>query len=106
MAEMATQEAIRLDFHSIASSPTRSSSQLTMPNSRPKSTPKTIATAAVEVTLGTSTAIRQPVRARSPRFSRLANHSAASSCGTVEITKMPSVLTSACQKSTSASSWV
>ena len=103
---MATQEANRLAFQSIASMPTRSSSQLIMPNSRPKSTPKTIATAAVEVTLGTSTAIRQLVRARSCRLSRLASQSAASSCGTVEMTKMPSVLTTACQKSASASSRV
>ncbi len=106
MVEMATQAANRFAFQSIALMPTWSSSQLIMPNSRPNSTANTIATAAVEVTFGISTAIRQVVRARSCRLSRLASQSAASSCGNVEITKMPSVLTTECQKSESASSWV
>jgi hypothetical protein len=64
-----------------------------MPKSRPNSWVNTIATASVEVTSGASTPIRYSRLARSPRLSALASSSASSSCGTVEITKMPMVLT-------------
>ena len=60
--------------------------------------PKTIATAATEVTFGTSTVIRRKVRARSARLSRLARNSAIASCGTVATTKIPNVFSTAFQK--------
>ncbi|MFC7729092.1 hypothetical protein [Actinomadura keratinilytica] len=42
--------------------------------------------------------------ARSRRFSRLATHSASSSCGTVDMKKIPIVLTTECQNASSPSS--
>ena len=69
--------------------------------------PKTIATAATEVTFGMRMAIRKKVLARRKvRLSRFARNSASSSCGMVDRTKMPNVLTSAFQKYSSENSRV
>ena len=95
----------RLACQSIGPTPTRSSSQLIRPNSRPKSIAKTIATAAVEVMFGIEMAIRQHGPAAQPPVQqRWPASSASSSCGTVESTKMPKVLTTAFQKCGSSAS--
>ncbi len=74
---MAVQELQRWPRQSIASMPTKLSSQLITPKSRWKSMAKTIATAAIEVTFGTEIAIRNSVRARNwVRLSRFARKSA------------------------------
>ena len=56
------------------------------------------ATATSEVTCGSSTPMRKNVRGAQLVFSRCASTSAITSCGTVEITQIPSVFSTAFQK--------
>ena len=71
---------------------------MTRPYCREKSCVKISATATSEVTCGSSTAMRKKVRARSLVFSRCASQSAIRSWGTVAISQMPSVFSTAFQK--------
>src|SRR3954449_5584174 len=84
--------------------PTSDRNQLAMPLSRAKNTENSSVDAAAGVTYGRRTPIRQKVVPRSLRLSRLASIRAISSCGTVESTKMPNVLSNAFQKSESVRS--
>lgn len=62
-----------------------------------------MATAATEVTSGSSTPMRNSVGVRILRFSAFASSRASSSCGTVAITNMPNVLPTAFQNWSSVS---
>ena len=95
---MAVHAAHRSLRQSIASTPTKSSAQLITPKSRWNSVPKTMPTAATEVTFGTRIDIRKNVRQRSPRLSMFARTSASMSCGIVARRNMPTVLKTAFQK--------
>src|SRR5215831_6176863 len=98
MVEMATHWDQRYACQSTADTPKKCSTQLMTPKSRWNKVPNTIATAATEVTLGTSTVMRRNVRAFSGRFSRLARNSARANCGTVATTNIPKVFSTAFQK--------
>jgi len=82
----------------IGSTPTSPSSQLTTPKSRLKIWANTRATATIEVTLGSSTPMRNMVRNRSLALRMCARTSARTSCGTAHITINWNVFRTAIQK--------
>jgi hypothetical protein len=71
---------------------------LISPKSFENSCVKINATATSDVTCGSTMHMRKNVRARSFVFSKCARPSASRSCGTVEMTQIPSVFSTAFQK--------